>query len=96
MLGMKARGIDNPYFRVNEGTNSNGVNAESREYITFSRYNYLGMSGDPAEFKPPKTRSTVTVRPFPQAVLFQAKGRCIVSLRKKLQISLEQRTALFL
>ena len=48
MLGMKARGIDNPYFRVNEGTNSNGVNAESREYITFSRYNYLGMSGDPA------------------------------------------------
>jgi 8-amino-7-oxononanoate synthase len=48
MLGMKARGIDNPYFRVHEGANSNGIIAEGREFITFSRYNYLGMSGDPA------------------------------------------------
>ena len=32
----------------------------------------------------PKTRSTATVRPFRQAVLFQAKDRCIVRLRKKL------------
>lgn len=47
MLGMKAKGIDNPYFRVHEGTNSDGAVAEGREYITFSRYNYLGMSGDP-------------------------------------------------
>ena len=47
ILGMKARGIDNPYFRVLEGANSNGANAQGREYITFSRYNYLGMSGDP-------------------------------------------------
>ena len=45
MLGMKARGIDNPYFRVLEG--ANGADAEGREHITFSRYNYLGMSGDP-------------------------------------------------
>jgi 8-amino-7-oxononanoate synthase len=44
MMGMKARGIDNPYFRVR---NSNGTSTDSREYITFSRYNYLGMSGDP-------------------------------------------------
>ncbi|MEN6484331.1 MAG: aminotransferase class I/II-fold pyridoxal phosphate-dependent enzyme [Syntrophobacteraceae bacterium] len=48
MLGMKARGIDNPYFRVHDGTNSKGAVAEGREHITFSRYNYLGMSGDPA------------------------------------------------
>ena len=47
-LGMKARGIDNPYFRVHEGANDNGALAEGRELITFSRYNYLGMSGDPA------------------------------------------------
>ena len=44
-LGMKARGIDNPYFRVHEG--ADGALAEGRELITFSRYNYLGMSGDP-------------------------------------------------
>jgi 8-amino-7-oxononanoate synthase len=47
MLGMKARGIDNPYFRVHEADSLNGVIAKGREYITFSRYNYLGMSGDP-------------------------------------------------
>jgi 8-amino-7-oxononanoate synthase len=47
MLGMEARGIDNPYFRVHEGAEANGVIIEGREPITFSRYNYLGMSGDP-------------------------------------------------
>jgi 8-amino-7-oxononanoate synthase len=47
MRGMKARGIDNPYFRVHDRADSDGAIAEGREYITFSRYNYLGMSGDP-------------------------------------------------
>jgi 8-amino-7-oxononanoate synthase len=47
MQGMKARGIDNPYFRVHGGGNSKGAITDSRAYITFSRYNYLGMSGDP-------------------------------------------------
>ncbi|OGQ97791.1 MAG: hypothetical protein A2521_02155 [Deltaproteobacteria bacterium RIFOXYD12_FULL_57_12] len=42
MLGMKAHGINNPYFRVHEE-----AKAESRELINFSKYNYLGMSGDP-------------------------------------------------
>jgi 8-amino-7-oxononanoate synthase len=47
MLGLKARGIDNPYFRVHEGADSKGALPEGRDGITFSRYNYLGMSGDP-------------------------------------------------
>jgi len=47
MQGMKARGIDNPYFRMHEGEDPKGAVAEGREYVTFSRYNYLGMSGDP-------------------------------------------------
>jgi 8-amino-7-oxononanoate synthase len=47
MSGLKARGIDNPYFRMLEGASSNGAVAEGRECITFSRYNYLGMCGDP-------------------------------------------------
>ena len=47
LLGMKARGIENPYFREHEGAGSSGAVAEGRELITFSRYNYLGMSGDP-------------------------------------------------
>jgi len=47
MRGMKARGIDNPYFRVHNGAGSNGDHAQDRDYTTFSKYNYLGMSGDP-------------------------------------------------
>ncbi len=47
MLGMKARGIDNPYFRVLDEAGSNGAIAEGRECLTFSRYNYLGMCGNP-------------------------------------------------
>ncbi len=43
MQGMKSLGIDNPYFRVHDGADG----AKGRELITFSRYNYLGMSGDP-------------------------------------------------
>jgi len=44
---MKSRGIDNPYFRIHEEDGFNGAIAEGRACITFSRYNYLGMSGDP-------------------------------------------------
>ena len=47
LLGMKARGIENPYFREHEATNSDESIATGREQITFSRYNYLGMSRDP-------------------------------------------------
>lgn len=46
LLGMKTRGIENPYFREYEGTSSDEAIATGREHITFSRYNYLGMSGD--------------------------------------------------
>ena len=47
MQEMKTRGIDNPYFRMPDGTDADGVIAEGRELIIFSSYNYLGMSGDP-------------------------------------------------
>lgn len=46
MRGMKARGIDNPYFRMYEGAGAHASISEGREFISFSRYNYLGMSGD--------------------------------------------------
>lgn len=47
LLGMKTRGIDNPYFREYEGNASCEDRSTGRKHITFSRYNYLGMSGDP-------------------------------------------------
>ena len=96
MLGMKARGIDNPYFRVLEGATpmepmqkveSTSPSPGTITWVCPEIRSYL---------KPPKTRSTATVRPFRQAVLLQAKDHCIVSLRKKLPTSSEQRTALSL
>jgi 8-amino-7-oxononanoate synthase len=47
MLEIKTHGIDNPYFRIHEGTDPNGTVDEGRKNVTFSSYNYLGMSGDP-------------------------------------------------
>ncbi|TVQ93842.1 MAG: aminotransferase class I/II-fold pyridoxal phosphate-dependent enzyme [Deltaproteobacteria bacterium] len=40
-------GIRNPYFRVQQGTARDTTVIEGREYINFSSYNYIGLSGDP-------------------------------------------------
>lgn len=39
-------GIKNPYFRVNETITNNRTRIEGREMLSFSSYNYLGLSGD--------------------------------------------------
>lgn len=40
-------GIENPYFRVQEGTAKNTTVMAGKEFINFSSYNYIGLSGDP-------------------------------------------------
>lgn len=39
--------VENPYFRVNEGIVNDKTRIGGKEYISFSSYNYTGMSGDP-------------------------------------------------
>ena len=41
-------GIPNPYFTRHEGITNDRTVIEGRELISWSSYNYLGMSGDPA------------------------------------------------
>ena len=70
---MKERGIENPYFRVHED-----ANAEGRELINFSKYNYLGMSGDPVVSQAAKDAIDRYGTLFRRAVWLQAKDPCIV------------------
>jgi len=40
-------GVENPYFRSNEGTTGRHTRIDGKELISFSGYNYLGFSGHP-------------------------------------------------
>jgi 8-amino-7-oxononanoate synthase len=40
-------GLGNPYFTAHEGVMNDRTTIDGRELISFSSYNYLGMSGDP-------------------------------------------------
>lgn len=44
---LKDSGLANPYFTVHEGIINDRTQIAGREVISFSSYNYLGMSGDP-------------------------------------------------
>jgi 7-keto-8-aminopelargonate synthetase-like enzyme/3-oxoacyl-(acyl-carrier-protein) synthase len=41
-------GVPNPYFRIHQGNLRNTTTIGDRDYVSFSGYNYLGLSGHPA------------------------------------------------
>lgn len=43
----EATGLGNPFFAVHERVTNDTTQIAGREYINFSSYNYVGMSGDP-------------------------------------------------
>ena len=40
-------GLGNPFFTVHQGLTNDRTTIDGREYINFTSYNYVGMSGDP-------------------------------------------------
>ena len=44
----EAMGLENTFFAVHEGITSDRAMIGGREYVNFSSYNYVGMSGHPA------------------------------------------------
>ena len=45
--GMKRLGVRNPYFNCHTDVSRDTIGIDGREYINYSGYNYLGISGDP-------------------------------------------------
>jgi 8-amino-7-oxononanoate synthase len=45
---LEASGLGNPFFVAHDGPTTDRTIIDGREFINFSSYNYLGMSGDPA------------------------------------------------
>ena len=45
--GARAMRLENPYFKVHEGTIRDTTQIDGRTLIDYSTYNYVGLSGDP-------------------------------------------------
>lgn len=43
---LEHNGLENPYFRVHEGSTGSRAVIDGRELINFANYNYLGLAGD--------------------------------------------------
>ncbi|MBN2291942.1 MAG: aminotransferase class I/II-fold pyridoxal phosphate-dependent enzyme [Pirellulales bacterium] len=48
---LEATGLHNPFFNVHQSVTNNRTIIGGKEYINFSSYNYVGMSGDPVVVK---------------------------------------------
>ncbi|MDP2308014.1 MAG: aminotransferase class I/II-fold pyridoxal phosphate-dependent enzyme [Pseudomonadota bacterium] len=78
-------GIDNPYFKVLEGTARDVVEIAGKERVHFSGYNYLGFSGHPYV----EARVMEAVRKYGTSV----SASRVASGERPIHLELEQRIA---
>lgn len=88
MAMLTSTGIPNPYFSVHESVTRDTARIGGRELISFSSYNYLGMSGDPLVTQAAKD----AVDKFGTSV----SASRLVSGQKSIHVELEQALAEFL
>lgn len=84
----QAAGLETPYFKVHEGILKDTTQIGGKEYISYSSFNYAGMSGDPRVME-------ATKRAVDQYGTSVGASR-LVSGDKKIHHELEQELAAFL
>ncbi len=85
---LDASGLGNPFFVVHEGPTTDTTVIDGHEYINFSSYNYLGMSGDPAVSEAAK----LAIDRYGTS----SSASRLVSGHKGIHVELEQTTSQFL
>jgi len=85
---LESSGIGNPFFSVHEGPTSDRTIIGGRELISFSSYNYLGMSGDPVV--------SAAAKAAIDRYGTSASASRLVSGEKKIHVDLERKLAQFL
>lgn len=85
---LDASGLGNPFFAVHDGPTNDRTIIDGREYINFSSYNYLGMSGDP--------RVSAAAKAAIDRYGTSASASRLVSGQKHIHIELEQAITRFL
>jgi 8-amino-7-oxononanoate synthase len=85
---VEASGLSNPFFAVHDGPTTDRTIIAGREFITFSAFNYLGMSGDPVV--------SAAAKAAIDRYGTSASASRLVSGQKKIHVELEQELTRFL
>ncbi len=85
---LDATGLGNPFFVAHDGPTMDRTIIDGREYVNFSSYNYLGMSGDP--------KVSAAAKEAIDRYGTSASASRLVSGQKKIHVEVEREMSRFL